>query len=278
MPSHSSAALMPLSMSRNSSPMPSDTMMDGMMRLATTMKNSVLPPASRLRNASPASTDNTTVHSITATPRPSERHSAAPMSTTPRPSASLENQCSDTPRMGKVSPPSGPWKLRMKMTNMGPYMNSTNSAKKMARGQKLAGRDSRTFISQLLANVDEACEAPDDHQHHGQQDHGIGRRQRELQVGRLHLDDLANRCDLLPAHHADGHEIAHDDGDHKDRADDDAGARERHDHVPQRLPATRATVAGRLDEAAVDAHHAVEDGHDHEHGVQVHKGQHHREV
>ena len=83
-------------------------MMDGMMRLATTMKNKVLPPASRLRNASPASTDSTTVHSITARPRPSERHSAAPMSTTPRPSASLANQCSDTPRIGKVSPPSGP--------------------------------------------------------------------------------------------------------------------------------------------------------------------------
>src|SRR3989344_5402186 len=187
MPSHSSAALMPLSMSRNSSPMPSDTMMDGMMRLATTMKNSVLPPASRLRNASPASTDNTTVHSITATPRPS---------------ASLVNQCNDTPRIGNVSPPSGPWKLRMKMTNMGPYMNSTNSAKKMARGQKLAGRESRTFISQLLADIDEAREAPDDHQHHHQQNHRIGRRQRELQVGRLHLDDLADGGDLLAAHHA----------------------------------------------------------------------------
>jgi hypothetical protein len=54
--------------------------------------------------------------------------------------------------------------------------------------------------------------------------------------------------------------------------------RQRHHHVPQRLPARGAAVVGRLDQAAVDAHHRVEDGHDHEHRVQVHEGQHHREI
>ena len=50
--------------------------------------------------------------------------------------------------------------------------------------------------------------------------------------------------------------------------------RQRHDHVPQRLPATgtgcRSAASSRR---AVDAHHRVEDGHDHEHGVEMHKGQ-----
>ena len=84
-----SAHLMPESISRNCRPMPSDTMMDGMIRLATVTKNRVLPPLSFLRKASPASTDSTTVHSITTTPSASERRKAAPMSTVPRPSASL---------------------------------------------------------------------------------------------------------------------------------------------------------------------------------------------
>ena len=39
----------------------------------------------------------------------------------------------------------------------------------------------------------------------------------------LRLDDLAGRGDLLAAHHADGDEVAHHDGDDEDRADDDAG-------------------------------------------------------
>ena len=84
-----STHLMPESIKRNCSPMPSDTMMDGMMRLATVTKNSVLPPVSFLRKAKPASTDKTTVSSITTTPSSSERRNAEPMSTVPRPSASL---------------------------------------------------------------------------------------------------------------------------------------------------------------------------------------------
>ena len=38
-------------------------MIDGMIRLATVMKNSALLPASFLRNARPASTESTTVNS-----------------------------------------------------------------------------------------------------------------------------------------------------------------------------------------------------------------------
>src|SRR6218665_3254818 len=172
------------------------------------MKRSQARPASRLRNASPASTDSSTVHSITTAPRASERHSAAAMSTTPSPSASWQNQCSDRPRIGKVSPPSGPCRLSMKITSIGPYMNSTNRPKTMARGQKRAGRDGRADMSYLLADIDPAGQAVNDHQHHGQQDHRIRRCQRELQVGGLHLDDLADRRDLLAAHHADGDEVA----------------------------------------------------------------------
>ena len=111
---------MPVSIRRNCRPMPSDTMMDGMIRLATVTKNSASPPRSFLRKARPASTDSTTVKPITTAPSISERRKAAPMSTVPRPSASLWNQCSETPRSGKVSPPSGPWKLSTKMVIIGP--------------------------------------------------------------------------------------------------------------------------------------------------------------
>ena len=99
--------------------------MDGMIKLATTTKNKVLPPASFLRKARPANTDKTTVNAITISPTLNERLSAAPMSTEPRPCANLWNQCVDTPRKGKVKPPSGPWKLKITMTSIGPYKNST---------------------------------------------------------------------------------------------------------------------------------------------------------
>ena len=73
-----------------------------------------------MRNASPASSDSSTVSTITTAPSASERRKAAPMSTTPRPSHSCAYQCSDTPRIGKVSPPSGPWKLSTKIVIIGP--------------------------------------------------------------------------------------------------------------------------------------------------------------
>ena len=79
--------------------------------------------------------------------------------------------------------------------------------------------------------------------------------------------DLAHRGNLLPAHHADGHEVAHDDGDDEDGADEHAGFAQRmitfHSVCQAVAPASLAAST-----AAVDAHHAVEDGHDHEHGVQ----------
>ncbi|CKS97593.1 Uncharacterised protein [Mycobacterium tuberculosis] len=80
---------MPVSRSRNCRPMPSEMMIDGMMRLATVTKKRALLPASFLRNARPASTESTTVKAMTTAPSASERLKAAPMSTVPSPSASL---------------------------------------------------------------------------------------------------------------------------------------------------------------------------------------------
>lgn len=100
--------------------MPSDTTMEGMIRLATVTKKSAEPPRSCLRKARPASTDSSTVRPITTAPSASERRSAAHTSTVPSPSASCANQCSDQPRTGKVSPPCGPWKLSTKMVKVGP--------------------------------------------------------------------------------------------------------------------------------------------------------------
>ena len=42
------------------------------------------------------------------------------MSTTPRPPQSRENQWVETPCMGKVSPPDGPWNDSTMMVSMGP--------------------------------------------------------------------------------------------------------------------------------------------------------------
>ncbi len=60
------------------------------------------------------------MQTITTAPSPTERRNAAAMSTTPMPSQSLANQCSETPRIGNVSPPSGPWKLSTKIVIIGP--------------------------------------------------------------------------------------------------------------------------------------------------------------
>ena len=48
--------------------------------------------------------------------------------------------------------------------------------------------------------------------------------------------------------------------------------------MPQRLPRTGAGVARGFEQGAINAHHRIEDRHDHEHGVEVHVGQQHREV
>ena len=64
-------------------------MIDGMIKLATVMKKSALLPVSFFRNARPASTESTTVKAMTTAPSASERLKAAPMSTVPKPSASL---------------------------------------------------------------------------------------------------------------------------------------------------------------------------------------------
>ncbi|EWS53143.1 hypothetical protein X551_04069 [Methylibium sp. T29] len=95
-------------------------MIDGMIRLATVTWNSASAPARRLRKASPALSASSTVSTITTAPSASERRSAAPMSTTPRPFHSSWYQCSDNPRIGSVSPPSGPWKLSTKIVITGP--------------------------------------------------------------------------------------------------------------------------------------------------------------
>ena len=42
------------------------------------------------------------------------------MSTTPSPSHSRENQCVDTPFIGNVRPPAGPWNDSTKMVIIGP--------------------------------------------------------------------------------------------------------------------------------------------------------------
>ena len=100
--------------------MPSEVTIEGTMRLATATKNRSLAPGNRLRKASPALSESRTVRIITTKPSSSERVNASWISTMPPPFHSRSNQCSDTPFIGNVSPPVGPWNERMKMTIIGP--------------------------------------------------------------------------------------------------------------------------------------------------------------
>ena len=59
-----------------------------------------------------AMTETTTVVTITIRPSVRLRENEPQMSPTACCSNNSRNQCSDAPRMGKVSPPSGPWNDR----------------------------------------------------------------------------------------------------------------------------------------------------------------------
>ncbi len=77
-------------------------------------------PRKRERNASPAEKEATTVTSMVATPRIIERCSEPAKSPTICFSNRFLNQCSETPFIGKVSPPDGPWNDRIRMVSVGP--------------------------------------------------------------------------------------------------------------------------------------------------------------
>ena len=100
-----------------------------MIRLATVSVNSAPAPGKRRRNAMPAASETTTVVAITIS-REQQRSLQRAAEIADR--LALEqpaNQCSDTPFIGKVSPPSGPWNDSIMMVSVGPYRNSMNSAK-----------------------------------------------------------------------------------------------------------------------------------------------------
>ena len=61
-----------------------------------------------------------TVSTITTRPSLIERPKALQMSITPTPSNSDSNQKVEKPRIGKVSPPSGPWKDSTRIEIIGP--------------------------------------------------------------------------------------------------------------------------------------------------------------
>ena len=50
----------------------------------------------------------------------------------PPPANSFSNQNRDTPFIGNVSPPCGPWNDSAKIAIIGPYRNSTYAAKNAA--------------------------------------------------------------------------------------------------------------------------------------------------
>ena len=77
-------------------------------------------PRKRVRKARPAENEATTVTSMAATPRAIERSNEPAKSPTICFSNRLPNQCTDTPCIGKVSPPVGPWNDSTRMVSVGP--------------------------------------------------------------------------------------------------------------------------------------------------------------
>ena len=73
-----------------------------------------------MRNARPAASENTTVTTITTHARVNERANDASKSPTICCSKSFPNQCTDTPFIGKVRPPSTPWNDSTTIAMMGP--------------------------------------------------------------------------------------------------------------------------------------------------------------
>ena len=73
-----------------------------------------------MRKARPAENEATTVTSMAATPRAIERSKEPEKSPTICFSKRLPNQCTDTPCIGKVSPPVGPWNDSTRMVMVGP--------------------------------------------------------------------------------------------------------------------------------------------------------------
>ena len=64
--------------------------------------------------------ETTTVTTVTIAPSISDRRKDPPKSPTIWVSNRFANHRVEKPRIGKVSPPSGPWKERMTMVTVGP--------------------------------------------------------------------------------------------------------------------------------------------------------------
>ena len=111
----------------NTSPTPRLTRIDGTIKLARLITNSAELPQNRRRNASPAATATQTVVTATIVASTAVRCSAAPRSPTACVATNCRNQCSETPRIGKVNPLSGPPNARITIVKIGPYRNTTNA-------------------------------------------------------------------------------------------------------------------------------------------------------
>ncbi|MPL80541.1 hypothetical protein SDC9_26442 [bioreactor metagenome] len=133
-------------------------------------------------------------------------------------------------------------------------------------------------MSKLLADVHEAHQRADDQKDDRQKHDRGGGGGGILQQRDVIRDQPPDVRGLRTRHEPHGNEIAHHQRQHEDRADHDPGLRERDDDMGQDLHPRGAVVARRLDQAAVDAHHRVEDGRDHEQRVQMYESQHHREI
>ena len=83
---------------------------------------------------------------------------------------------------------------------------------------------------------------------------------------------------LTARHERNRDEITHRQCQHKDGANHDARLGQQNAHIPQNLHACGAAIPRGLYQRFIDPQHGVQDRHNHEERVSMHKGQQHRKV
>ena len=162
------------------------------------------------------------------------------------PAQRLRNQCSDTPFIGKVMPPSGPWNDRTTMVIVGPYRNSDVEPEHEATGHRSCGSGLRSWCYSSLRMSTKRMSVAMIIRTTASSTTAFAAAIGNCKYADLDLDDLADRRDLLPAHDADGDESPMTTVMTKIEPMTMPGLRQRHDDVPQGLPAGSAGSPGRL--------------------------------
>ena len=137
-------------------------------------------PAKPLAEGEARQHRETTVSSITITPSSASGRSAADVADRTAAGRLCANQCSETPRIGKVRPPSGPGRTARR-SSASARRGTARRARREGEQDEAAGMRLAQHRLTAPCGCRPAGQAPD-HQDHGEQEHWRWRLQRELKV------------------------------------------------------------------------------------------------